>query len=38
MRPNASITGVLQRAFLERKCEAALKKRAVTRQVDPFVR
>ena len=35
---NVRITGVLQRASLERKCAADLKKRAVTRPVDPFVR
>ena len=35
---NAWITCVLQSASLERKCEAGSKKRAVTRQVDLFVR
>ncbi len=38
LQSNAWITCVLQRAFRKRKCGAAGEKRAVTRQVDPFVR
>ena len=34
--PNARITGVLQQALSGRKCAAASKAPAVTRQVDPF--